>query len=168
MTKKVTFHKHEIVGATMAYNFMKRIGFDQKDIEKVTKLIRYHQFRFYSDTKPTTIRSWLQKLGRDCYPDIIHVRLADRAGNDKNENKPVITKEIQQLKDLCDEMIQKKEVVFPEDLVIKKHELFKLDIPKQYHKEAMANMLAIVQAKPARNCRQYLVKYLKENYGKGK
>ncbi|MCM8825874.1 MAG: HD domain-containing protein, partial [Candidatus Omnitrophica bacterium] len=39
---KVSFHRHEIVGANMSIKACERLKVSQKDAEKVTSLIRYH------------------------------------------------------------------------------------------------------------------------------
>jgi len=161
---KVSFHKHEIIGANLTRDFMKRVGFTSSETNRVAKLVSMHQFRFYEDTTDKAICRWLQKLGKQGFADIIRVRLADRQGNDKNLHKPPITKELQSLLERCDALIKQKKVVFLENLQLKKSDLNKLGVPKERQGECISAMLAIVAKSPRKNQKKILIKYVEKNY----
>jgi tRNA nucleotidyltransferase (CCA-adding enzyme) len=162
--KKVSFHKHEIVGATQTFNFMKRLGFRSDEIEYVVKLVRWHQFRFYEDTNSKTIKKWLQTLGKNDWKDLILLRKADRAGNLKNKDKPIETKELKELIKKCEDIIKNKEIVFIEDLQLKKADLFRLGVSNAKHKEIFVNLLAIVQSDHSKNNKKQLLEYVKQHF----
>jgi tRNA nucleotidyltransferase (CCA-adding enzyme) len=50
-TKKIisndaTFHNHEVLGASIVYNWMKEYKFSNTEIQYVVKMVRHHQWRF--------------------------------------------------------------------------------------------------------------------------
>src|SRR3989344_6939713 len=47
--KDSTFYNHEVVGAKMTFEILNRLKFSKKDVEKVTKLVRYHLFYYNVD-----------------------------------------------------------------------------------------------------------------------
>jgi tRNA nucleotidyltransferase/poly(A) polymerase len=54
-TKKIinndaTFYNHEVVGASVMYNWMKEYKFSRKECEYVSKMVRHHQFRMDTDS----------------------------------------------------------------------------------------------------------------------
>lgn len=166
--KRITFHMHEIVGANNVYNWMKELEFQHTECVRVSKLIKHHQFRFYEDSNRSTIRKWLEEIGHQGFEDLVIVRLADRAGNLKNKDKPLYTKELTSLINIVNEMITTREVVFVEDLAIGYKQLNKLGVDKKQQKEAISNMLGIVRSDSSRNTTEYLTQYIQKNYLKGK
>ncbi len=163
--KKISFHNHEVVGAQKVKDWMTELGFSAQETNRVTKLVRQHQYRFYNDSSRTTIRKWLEELGsKQAYLDQLHVRYADRKGNPKNDGKPLYTQEQRELEHIVADMIQKGEIVFPDELKVGWRDFHKLNIPRDKHKEAMSNMLGIVRANKERNTRPYLLEYLERNY----
>ncbi len=154
-----------MVGAKKTQAWMESLGFPKHEVTKVTRLVRQHQFRFYKDSNPETIRRWCEELGSyQAFKDQLAVRYADRRGNGKNLGKPAQTKELYELEVLVASMIDDNLLVFPADLKVSWKDITNLKIPKTKHKEAMANMLGIVRADKTRNTREYLLDYLKRNY----
>jgi len=161
---KVTFYKHEVVGARQTEQKMHRLGFEEEKIQKVSKLVRMHQFRFYSDTSDKAIKKWMQTLGKQGWIDMIHVRLADRAGNLKNKDKPVIYKELYELMARANKMIKNQQIVFEEDLQVKRMDFYRYGVPEEKHNELMANLLGMVMVDKKKNQKHILVEYIKKYY----
>lgn len=160
---RVHFYKHEVVGASIVYKWMKEHKFPHDKIEYVTTLIRNHQFRFSVDSKDKTIRKWIQSVGK-YWEHLFILRCADRRGNKKKGHLPGFTAEMQQLKQKVYQLISEERVVFKEDLAVQPIDLFKMNIPKEKHKMIIANMLGIVLHNKERNNRSYLIQYVKTNY----
>jgi hypothetical protein len=111
MTRSVSFHKHEVVGANKTREMLTRLGYPAEVVEDVAILVRHHQFRFYPDTKDETIQKWMRKLGKNSsgqerWKLVMLLRLLDRGGNDKNKNKPLITKAWNELYEKCHKLNQ--------------------------------------------------------------
>ena len=62
-----TFHNHEVVGASLVYNWMKEYKFSTSDIQYVVKMVRHHQWRMYSDRIKLTCRDcgWKKEFDKD-------------------------------------------------------------------------------------------------------
>jgi len=88
-TKEWTFYGHEVVGAKMVRNIMKRLKF-QKDItDKLYKLVRYHMF--FSDPDAITlsaVRRMVKNVGTEMIWDLMDLRTCDRIGTGRPKEKP--------------------------------------------------------------------------------
>ncbi|GMQ56009.1 CCA tRNA nucleotidyltransferase [Vallitalea sediminicola] len=69
------FYGHEAISANMAKDILKRLKFDNKTIDKVVKLIEFHDIRLKDSSK--SIRRLLKKLGHELFYDFILVQRAD-------------------------------------------------------------------------------------------
>ncbi len=77
-----TFYGHEILGAKMAYQILNRLKFPKKDVEKITKLIRYHLFYYnVGEVGESSVRRLLQQAGPENIDELLQVRMADRIGS---------------------------------------------------------------------------------------
>lgn len=170
MTKtKISFHDHENVGAKIVNDWMKEMEFPDEDRVLVTKLVKHHQWRFYPDTHESTIRKWLERLGSEkAYNYLMNLRIADRAGNLANEDKPLHTTEHLAFKVRVEQILKKYNIIFFSELAVRKKDLRKLNIPKEKDYEILTNMLGIVRNKPERNTKEYLTSYIIRNYKEGK
>jgi poly(A) polymerase/tRNA nucleotidyltransferase (CCA-adding enzyme) len=84
-----TFYSHEIVGAKMAFEILKRLRFPKKDVEKITKLVRYHLFYYNpGEVGESSVRKLLRKVGKENIEDLIQVRMADRIGSGLPKAEP--------------------------------------------------------------------------------
>jgi len=84
--KAYTFYGHEVLGARMTKTIMERLKFPKKDIEVVSKLVRWHMF--FSDTEQITlsaVRRMVRNVGEDLIWDLMHIRECDRVGMKKVE-----------------------------------------------------------------------------------
>lgn len=165
----ITFYKHEVIGASIAYNWMKKMKFANTDAEYVSKLVRHHQFRFEEDTKAKTIRKWLQKVGKDIWQDLITLRCADRKGNKHKMllGKGIITSKMRELMDKVHHMIESEVPLFKEDLAVDGNDLKSLGIkPGPEYKEIFQNLLGIVVNDPAKNNKEWLLDFLRKHYVK--
>ncbi len=84
--KAYTFYGHEVVGARMTKTIMERLKFPKKDIEVVSKLVRWHMF--FSDTEQITlsaVRRMVRNVGEDLIWDLMKIRECDRVGMKKVE-----------------------------------------------------------------------------------
>jgi poly(A) polymerase/tRNA nucleotidyltransferase (CCA-adding enzyme) len=84
-----TFYGHEIVGAKMTFEILKRLRFPRKDVEKITKLVRYHLFYYNpGEVGESSVRKLLRKVGKENIEELIQVRMADRIGSGLPKAEP--------------------------------------------------------------------------------
>jgi len=77
-----TFYGHEIVGARMTAQILKRLRFPKKDIEKIVKLVRYHFFYYNVDeVTEASVRKLVRNAGPENIDELLEVRMADRIGS---------------------------------------------------------------------------------------
>ena len=84
-----TFYGHEVVGAKMTRDIMKRLKFPKDLTETVTKLVRWHMF--FSDIDQITlsaVRRIIKNVGGDNVWDLMKVRKCDRIGMGRPKEEP--------------------------------------------------------------------------------
>lgn len=87
--KTATFYNHEIVGAKMAFGILNRLKFPKKDVEKITKLVRYHLFYYNVDeVSASSVRRLVRQVGAENIQDLLLVRQADRIGSGVPKAEP--------------------------------------------------------------------------------
>lgn len=84
-----TFYNHEIVGAKMTRKILERLKFSKKDIEKITKLVRYHLFYYNVDeVTESSVRRLIGRVGLENMEELLQVRMADRIGSGVPKAEP--------------------------------------------------------------------------------
>jgi len=84
-----TFYGHEVVGAKMTVQILERLRFPKKDIEKITKLVRYHLFYYNVDeVSEASVRRLVRKVGPENIEELLQVRMADRIGSGVPKAEP--------------------------------------------------------------------------------
>ncbi len=87
--KNWTFYGHEVVGARVTKKNLQRLKFDNKRIEKITTLVRWHMF--FSDPEEITlsaVRRIIRNVGEENIWDLIKLRICDRIGMGRPKEKP--------------------------------------------------------------------------------
>jgi len=84
-----TFYTHEVVGAKMTREIMKRLKFSKEIGQKIVTLVRYHMF--FSDPDQITlsaVRRLLARVGEGMLWDLIKLRMSDRIGMGRPSAEP--------------------------------------------------------------------------------
>lgn len=84
-----TFHNHEIIGARMAKQILRRLKFSNDIIDVVTLLVRWHMF--FSDTEKITlsgVRRMVARVGEKYIWNLIDLRKCDRIGTGRPKEQP--------------------------------------------------------------------------------
>lgn len=160
-----TFYKHEVVGASLIYDWMTEYKFSKKDCSYVSKLVRWHMFRMETDSTDKTIRKFLQEVGKELWKDLFDLRFADRKGNRAKAGRSEYPKALQDLRSRIEKMINDGVAIFKEDLAIDGKDLIELGVPPgpQYN-DIFKNMLGLVVTDPEKNNRVWLSDFVKRNY----
>lgn len=99
-----TFYNHEIVGAKLTFQILNNLKFSKKEIEKITKLVRFHLFYYNVDeVGESSIRRLLKNVGQDNIEELLQVRQADRIGSGVPKAEPY---KLRHLKYLIDKVSQ--------------------------------------------------------------
>lgn len=99
-----TFYNHEVVGAHMATAILHRLKFPRKQVEKITKLVRYHLFYYNVDeVTESSVRRLIRNVGQENIYDLLKVREADRIGSGVPKAEPY---KLRHLKYIIDKVSQ--------------------------------------------------------------
>ena len=84
-----TFYGHEIVGAKMTKKILENLKFSKKDVEKITKLVRYHLFYYNAgEVGESSVRRLLRNVGPELVEELLQVRMSDRIGSGVPKAEP--------------------------------------------------------------------------------
>ena len=84
-----SFYNHEVVGAKMTFQILKRLAFSNKDIEKIVKLVKWHMFYYNVDeVSESSVRRLVRNVGPDSIDELLQVREADRIGSGVPKAEP--------------------------------------------------------------------------------
>lgn len=84
-----TFYNHEVVGARMTKQILERLKFPAKEVEKITKLVRYHLFYYNVDeVSDSSVRRLVRQAGSENMEELLQVRMADRIGSGVPKAEP--------------------------------------------------------------------------------
>jgi tRNA nucleotidyltransferase (CCA-adding enzyme) len=97
---KTTFFGHEVVGARVTRETLKKLTFSKEIIEKSSNLVRWHMF--FSDTEEITlsaVRRLIRKVGKENIWDLIDLRKCDRIGTGRPKEQPYRLRKFQSMID---------------------------------------------------------------------
>jgi len=102
------FKMHDIKGAEVTKQILKRLKFDNDTLNKVVKLVWCHDYRMPAE--PKNVRKAMNKIGEDLFPYYLEVRMADTLAQSSYMQK----EKIQNIRDVearYQEILDKKECV---------------------------------------------------------
>lgn len=76
-----TFHGHEVIGARMTKQIMRRLHFANADVERVVNLVRHHMFLFQFESTDKAVRRIIRRTGPENVDDLVDLRVGDRLGS---------------------------------------------------------------------------------------
>lgn len=108
------FHGHPQKGAEKTKKILRRLKMDNDTIEKVTRMVRYHDER-PSVSHPSKVRTLISNVGQDYFPMLLAIKRADTLGQSiycRNEKLQYIEELEAFYKDVIDNAIcvQKKDL----------------------------------------------------------
>lgn len=71
------FHGHPVLGESMAKDILRRLKFDNDTIDKVCRLVRFHDYGNGIEPDERMTRRAVNKLGEDIFPMFLQVSRAD-------------------------------------------------------------------------------------------
>jgi len=75
------FHGHEIVGAQLAADLLRRLRMPRAIIERVTLLVRHHMFTYEGTWSDAAVRRFIARIGRHALEELFELREADSVGS---------------------------------------------------------------------------------------
>lgn len=155
-----TFYNHEVIGAKQVETILKRLKFPTNLREKVTLLVRYHQFYYTpEEVTPSSVRRLLKNVGKENIKELIQVREADRIGSGVPKAVPYKLRHLQyMIEQVQTDPVSVKMLALSGDDLIK--ELKMKSSPKMGL--ILNSLLAEVLEEPKNNKKDLLLKRAKE------
>ena len=155
-----TFYGHEIVGAKTTIQILNRLKFPKKDIEKITKLVRYHLFYYNpEEVGENSVRRLVRQVGPENMEELLQVRMADRIGSGVPKAEPY---KLRHLKYVIEKVSQ--DPISVKMLKVSGNEVMKiLDIqPGPKIGQILDVLLGCVLEAPDKNEKEFLEKEIKK------
>ncbi|MGL6200165.1 MAG: CCA tRNA nucleotidyltransferase [Lachnospiraceae bacterium] len=154
------FKKHAQVSETIASQVLKRLKFDNDTIYKVTRLVRYHDYRM--PAKANLVRRAMNKIGVDLFPYYLEARRADTLAQSEFERSYKL-QNIDEVTELYQMILDKQQCVSLNDLAITGRDLLELGMKQGAGiGEMLKTLLNEVIEEPELNQKERLLRRVKE------
>lgn len=151
-------HGHALIGEEMTVKILRRLKFDNDTINKVRKLVRYHDF----DIEPSarSVRRAVNRMGEEIFPLLFGAKYADiMAQSDyKREEK---LQRLEVVKAIYEKILAEKDCLSLKDLAVSGSDLIEAGImPGKEIGETLNKLLKVVLENPEYNEKRYLLSLL--------
>lgn len=150
------FKTHDVKGAEMTKQILRRLKFDNDTLHKVVHLVQYHDYRMPAE--PKNVRRAMYKIGEELFPYYLEVREADTLA----QSAYLQTEKLQNIQDVrkCYEKTRaKQECVSLKTLAITGADLIADGMkPGKEIGEILNRLLELVIEHPEYNTKEYLLK----------
>lgn len=154
-TGRAHFKMHDIKGAEMTKQIMRRLKFDNDTMNKVVRLVQYHDYRMPAE--PKNVRRAMNKIGEDLFAEYLEVREADTLAQSdyKREEK---LQNIRDIRACYAEILQREECVSLKTLAVTGSDLIANGMePGKEIGETLNRLLELVIEHPEYNTKEKLL-----------
>ena len=154
-----TFYNHQMVGADMADEMLRRLRFGNAERETIVHLIREHMFDYRAEWTDAALRRFVRRVGREHLADLFDLRIADTLGNGLKQGFPHY---LEELHARIDALLGQEAVLSARDLALRGEDIMRiLGIPPGPRVgDAQEMLLEAVLEDPSRNTREELTEIL--------
>lgn len=151
-------HGHAVAGEEIALRIMKRLKFDNDTIDKVGRLVRYHDLKIESSAK--SIRRAVHQTGEDIFPLLFSVKYADIMAQSEYQREEKLS-ELETLKNIYHTIIAEKDCLSLKDLAVTGSDLLAIGMkPGREMGLTLHKLLEVVLEEPEHNQKDYLLSLL--------
>ncbi len=122
-----TFYAHQVMGARIAARAMRRLAYSNEERDAVRHLVYHHMFYYEPEWTDSAVRRFVRSVGRENIADLIELRKADMAGN---ERKSGDTSPLEALLGRVEDVIAKDTALSVKDLAIGGRDLMVMGVPE--------------------------------------
>ncbi len=152
------FYNHHIVGADVTEDIMKRLKFDNKTIEQVVKLVRYHMDR-YAHLRTPKVKKFINRVGIENLDKLFELQIADIRGSKEPHDFSGVLK----LKEDVEKVLDEKQPLSLKDLAISGRDLMEIGIQQGKDMGRILNeLLEMVLEDEKLNTKEQLLSVVKE------
>ena len=139
----------------MTKEILKRLKFDNDTLNKVTKLVQYHDYRMPAE--PQNVRRAMNKIGVELFPYYLEVRKADTSAQSEYQQEEKL-QNIQEIEICYREILEKQECVSLKTLAITGNDLISAGMePGKAIGETLEWLLELVIEHPEYNTKEKLL-----------
>ena len=154
------FKKHDLEGTQMAKAILRRLKFDNDTMNKVTKLVAYHDYRM--EAEPRLVRRAMNRIGEDLFAEYLEVRMADTLAQSAYQREEKL-QNLQDIRSCYEEIIENKQCVSLKELAVTGSDLIADGMaPGKEIGHVLNLLLEQVIEKPELNDKETLLRLRKE------
>ena len=151
------FHHHAAAGEERSRQILRRLRMDNDTVNKVCKLVRYHDYGNGVPANSKLVRRTMNKIGEELLPSLLLVRKADILAQSDFKREEKLAN-LEEWKSCYEEILRKKECVSLKTLAVSGRDLIAAGIePGKGLGEVLEQLLEEVLEDPAKNTREYLL-----------
>ncbi|MCI8503536.1 MAG: CCA tRNA nucleotidyltransferase [Dorea sp.] len=155
------FKKHALESEIIAGRILRRLKLDNDTIHKVTRLVRYHDYRMPSTAKD--VRRAMNKIGEDIFSYYMEVRRGDVLAQSMYQREEKI-QNLDEIERLYQEIIEKGQCVSLKELSVTGRDLIEAGMaPGKEIGVKLNELLLLVIEEPELNTKEKLLEYLAEH-----
>ena len=152
------FYQHSLEGADIAKKILRRLKFDNDTLNKVTKLILYHDYRMPAADK--YVRRAMNKIGEELFPFYLEVCRADILAQSKYEQDEKIA-HLNEVVKIYEEIVAKRQCVSLKTLAVTGKDLIQMGMkPGKEIGDKLEEFLGLVLDDPELNTKEELLSRL--------
>jgi len=149
------FRGHGEVSERIAEKVLARLKFDNDTTDKVTKLVRYHDY--YIEETPAGVRRAASILGRELFPLLLLVKRADVAAQSGYQEKEKLER-LEHLEALYKGILARGECLSLKELAVSGKDLIEAGMrPGREMGDTLKRLLELVLEDPECNTKDYLL-----------
>ncbi len=157
------FYKHNVVGVDMAEDILQRLKFDNATIDRVKRLVLWHDYGMGKKPSLRSFRKSLSKMGSDLFEDYTYIKRGDTlAQSDYMKEEKLAT--LETLKEYYQTIIEQQQCLTIKDLALTGKDLIALGMkPGKEMGETLKYLLDCVLEEPELNTKEKLIEKWYEN-----
>lgn len=154
------FRGHVCVSEELAKNIMHRLKFDNDTLRKVSKLVRFHDYRMPAAAK--YVRRAMNRVGEELFPYYLLVQRADIEGQSEYQKAKKI-EDLEQIERLYHKIVEQNQCVSLKGLAVTGRDLIEAGIePGPQVGEMLDRLLKEVIDDPGKNEKKVLLKMVSQ------
>lgn len=149
------FYGHAEAGSRIAKKALRRLKFDNDTIDKVGKIVFFHDYRV--EPVPKAVRRAVCRIGEDIFPYLFEVKRADALAQSAYRREEKL-EELKRLKEVYLKIMEEKQCVSLKELKVSGSDLIRLGMkPGRELGETLRELLEDVLEHPEHNSRETLL-----------
>lgn len=157
------YYGHPDVSATLAAEFMTKYKFDNDSFDAIYKLVKYHDAAIGQDVKMSTMKKFVQKIGKELIPKFIDLTTADRFAHRLNDIKFSVGN-IDSGKKKLIEIAMTQAPLSLKDLAVNGYDMMELGLSGKQIGDALNCCLDYILEHPECNTKEVLIKYIEDKH----